>query len=271
MSFNQAFDGYSPLAYLSTEQMYGTNLFIIYRKLPVPVQMIFINHMQHPVAALLNPKKNKTLASKNFQDSDTSIVQLNSWAHSFHIDVDTYYIIPRSWYIKAIPSFLYWQIPVTFTNKKHKFYGKNYNSESLFCSSAEYKINDSKYRKNVCSKALCDCCFTPDDIIALYKRWEWMDYYYMVHLVQEKLVKGRIDCSCKGRIDSSCTKKEYKLFKKYEGNYPFNLGCIDAHLQKDMELLYSENPTHPYITYPGDYDSSTFDIYNLNNYGPRIK
>lgn len=59
---------------LSTQQLYGTNMFIIYNKLPVPVQIIFLKYMRHPIANLLSLKNNKKLNTKPFNLFNLKII-----------------------------------------------------------------------------------------------------------------------------------------------------------------------------------------------------
>lgn len=228
---------------LSTEQLYGTNMFIIYNKLPGPVKMIFIKYMQHPVAALLNPKKNKILKSKNFQDSKHTIVKLWNWDHYFEIDIDTNYMIPASWELFRKKSYLYWQHLDC--------------SEEDFSSTEIKKINDVSYRKSLCSKCLNDCCFSIDDIGYVFYKLNGYDSYYIFDIIDEKFDKV-IPCSCTFRqVDS--------LFKKYKYDYPFNLDDVDAYFEK-LHLWCKNLGTEQYITYPGSYSNDCFDIYCRYNY-----
>ena len=46
---------------LSPYQYFGTNMFIIYNKLPFPVQTYFVKYMKHPISNILNYNYNISL------------------------------------------------------------------------------------------------------------------------------------------------------------------------------------------------------------------
>lgn len=73
----------------NTNIYYGTNMFLIYNKLPIPVQMIFIEYMKHPISQLLKNNTNKTLKNLDpvFDINDIKIIYRIKILEKYNIEL----------------------------------------------------------------------------------------------------------------------------------------------------------------------------------------
>jgi len=233
---------------LSTQQQYGTTMFIIYNKLPLPVRHeYFSKHMVHPIVYLLRPHIKKSIRVKNNSyhyrkaklghfEHDYEVVELNG--NVILIDTTTCRITKRtSWGLFwASTNDCYYfcssyqtQYQTCISDSTKEEYGLQYGFDG------DMEASEVECRKNVCSKVLMKCkcnkCHYLDNIM------------YPV---------------------------------KYLGNYPFNLknivaDTINANIwfyenDIDIRLMFYINGDIVQDVQGHEFDIHLADINNPSNY-----
>lgn len=154
---------------LAPEQHYGTNMFIIYNILPIPVRHeYFSRYMVHPIVYILRPHIKTSIRVKDNKYHYTK-AELSYFEHDYELleNENASYIIADTCRIVGRRSYgQFW----TTTHDCHYFCSSDTTQYKTYISDAIHKYDgrepgfhgnmvasDVECRKNVCSKVLINC------------------------------------------------------------------------------------------------------------------
>lgn len=167
---------------LAPEQYYGTNMFIIYNILPIPVRhKYFSKYMVHPIVYLLRPHSKTSIRVKDnsyhyekarlgYLDHEYELINIHG--NMDLIDTDTCRIVRRPTWGQFWTTTFDSQYYCSSSERMYRTYiseklKRELGVPPLFDGNME--VSEVECRKNVCSKVLRNCkchrCHYLDDIM----------------------------------------------------------------------------------------------------------